>query len=140
MTSSYSVQISNSHKMNVINNPHNIFVPSARGKIQPSSYGITDGVFRLPTDPVFFADFTLTNILVWSTYWIAESANLSNVLASGTAWSSTVVITGMASYSSPTMLVTIRIRKIWYSDFPTQAFHSKTWAGSYIIQVIDPTQ
>ena len=128
---------------NVINNPNLIYVPAARGHIAPNGFGMTDGVFRLPTDPIFFADFTLTNVVAGSSYWIAESANLSNVLASGTAASSTVVISGMASYGTPTMLVTIRIRYssggVVYKTFETQAFHQKVGAGSYIIQELDTT-
>lgn len=128
---------------NVINNPNLIYIPATRGKVSPSCYGLTNGVFRLPTDPVFYADFTLTNVVVGSSYWIAESADLTNVLASGTAGASTVVVSGMASYSTPTMLVTIRIRYssggTVYTPFETQAYHSKSGAGSYIIQTLDPT-
>ena len=128
---------------NVINNPNLIYIPAQRGKMQPSTGGRTDGVFRLPTDPVFYADFTLTNVIVGSSYWIADSSNLSNILASGTAATSTVVVTGMASYNSPTMLVTVRVRYssggTVYIPFETQAFHQKVAAGSYIIQTLDPT-
>ena len=127
---------------NVINDPSLIYSPSQRGKMQPSASGLTNGVFRLPTDPVFYADFTLTNLVVGSSYWIADSSNLSNVLASGIASSSTVVVIGMPSYNSPTMLVTITIRLAsgsFYIPFGTQAFHQKVGASSYIIQTLDPT-
>ena len=122
---------------NVINNPYLIYIPASRGHVTAGLNGLTEGVFRLPTDPVFYADFTLINVVPGSSYWIAQSSNLTNVLASGTAGASTVVVTGMASYDSPTMLVTIRIRKAGYVPFETQAYHQKTGAGSYVIQVTD---
>lgn len=121
----------------VINDPVQIYIPASRGHMAPSGNGLTNGVFRLPTDPVFYADFTLTNLVTGSSYWVAQASDLTNVLGSGTAGSSTVVISGMASYDAPQMLVTIRIRKAGYVAFETQAYHQKTGAGSYIIQTVD---
>lgn len=128
---------------NVINDANCIYVPSARGKMAPSANSLTNGVFRLPSDPVFYADFTISNIVSGSSYWIAQSSNLANVLASGTAGGTSVTVSGMASYDTPQMLVTVRVRKsgsgTYYQPFETQAYHQKTGAGTYVIQSLDTT-
>lgn len=95
---------------------------------------------RTPTDPFFYAPLTLQNIVVGSQYWIAQASNLSNVLATGTAASSTEVIEDVPAYSNP-MLVVIRVRKgtsgVRYWPLETYGYIVKGGTDVWISQVAD---
>lgn len=104
------------------------------------SYGCNDYFnLRLPTDPFFYGTLTIQNVLSGSNYWVAQTSDLTNVLASGTqSGSSDIVITSIPALESP-MLVTIRVRKAGYVPFETNAYLYSTGGLSYIIQVTDAT-
>lgn len=117
------------------------FLPAASGKItsvQPG--GCSVGVFRLPTDPLFFADLTLDNIVVGSRYRVTRESN-GEELATGEAASTTVNLTGLAVYANP-MLVKITVRKGTaapkYEPLDTYVNMTRGTTTAYISQVPDP--
>jgi hypothetical protein len=94
---------------------------------------------RVPSDPYFYGTLTLQNILDGSSYWVAQTADLTNVLGSGTqSGTADIAITNIPALSNP-MLVTIRVRKAGYIDFQTNAYLYSSGGLSYIIQATDPT-
>lgn len=114
-------------------------IPAASGRILPAQYmGV--GVFRLPTDPLFFADLTLQNIAVGSRYRVTRASN-GEELAAGEAASATVNLTGLAVYANP-MLVKITVRKATtapkYQPLDTFVNMGRGVATAYISQVPDP--
>lgn len=109
-----------------------------------TSKSIPNGSFdyfnlRSPTDPYFYGTLTIQNVLSGSNYWVAQTSDLTNVLATGTqSGSSDIVISSIPAVESP-MLVTIRVRKAGYVPFETNAYLYSTGGLSYIIQVTDTT-
>lgn len=105
------------------------------------SHGVWSTVHN-PTDPMFYAEITLENIVVGSRYWVAESADLTNVLATGVAASTTEVLSNVPAYANP-MLVEIRVRKATsgtrYLPFVTYGYLVRAGITAYIAQVEDPT-
>jgi len=97
------------------------------------------GVFRLPTDPLFYADLTLENIVVGSRYRVTRASN-GEELATGVAASTTEVISGVPAYSNP-MLIDITVRNASgtpaYRIFDTAAYLYKTGGSAYILQQLD---
>lgn len=113
-------------------------VPATRGKI--SSSGVESiGVFRLPTDPLFYFSLTLENIVVGSRYRITRQST-GEELATGVASSTTEVISGVPSFSS-NMLMDITIRKASgspnYKIFDTAAYAAQAGSSAYILQQLD---
>lgn len=123
----------------VICNPLMVLVPAQTGRVSPSVSGLTLGVFRLPTDPLFFADLTLENIVVGSRYRVTRTST-GEELATGVAASSTTVIVGLPCFANP-MQVSITIRNAsgapYYRVFDTAAFLARTGATAYILQQQD---
>jgi hypothetical protein len=116
----------------------NAFAPAQSGRVESvGSYGV--GVFRLPTDPLFYASLTLQNIVVGSRYRVTRRDN-GQELATGVAASSTVVIAGVPCYANP-MLVNITVRNAsgtpTYKIFDTSAYISKSGGSAYILQQLD---
>lgn len=97
-------------------------------------------VQRLPSDPLFYANITLQNIVVGSRYWVAKATDLSYVLATGVAESSEVVLTNIQSYSNP-MLIEVRVRKasepVKYQPFVTYGYLVRGGVTIYCAQVAD---
>lgn len=100
---------------------------------------------RLPTDPIYVANLTLQNVSGGSRYWVANAANLSQVLATGTVAGSEdlsydEVIPSVPAYSS-NFLLEIRVRNasgvIKYQPFKTFIPHSVAGASAYVIQTQD---
>ena len=109
------------------------------GRIPPAFlYRI--GAFRLPTDPLFYADLTLENIAVGSRYRVTRDSDGAE-LATGVASSTTEVISGVAVYSSA-MLVKITVRKGTtapkYEPLDAYAYMERGGASAYISQIPDP--
>jgi hypothetical protein len=107
----------------------------------PGMYGI--GTYynqRLPTDPFFFADVIIQNIVAGSRYWIAQATDLTNVLAAGTAGSSKFTVPSIPAYDNP-MLLEIRVRKasepVKYQPYVTYAYLARGGITVYIAQVQD---
>ncbi len=119
----------------IIPHPYNAISPAARGRTAPA-IGQGVGIFRLPTDPLFFAQLTLDNIVVGSRYRVTRRSN-GEELATGVAASTTEVIAGISIYSNP-MLVDITVRNASgspaYSIFDTSAFMTREGATAYILQ------
>lgn len=92
---------------------------------------------KLPTDPLFFADVSLVNIVPDSKFWIAVGSDLLNVLALGQAISSTVTISGVPVYENP-MLIEIRVRSssgfIKYRPLKTYGLVNRDGGTVYISQ------
>lgn len=103
-------------------------------------FGLSLGMARLPTDPLFYADLTLENIVVGSRYRVARASD-GTELASGDALASTVNLTGLPVYTNP-MLVKITVRKGTtahkYQPLDTFANMARGTATAYISQVPDP--
>jgi hypothetical protein len=121
-------------------------VPSPYGTITPASSGLTSatlgvsvGIYRLPTDPLFYASLTLQNIVVGSRYRVTRRDN-GQELATGVAASSTEVIAGVPCYANP-MLVDITVRNAsgspTYKIFDTAAYIGKSGGSAYILQQLD---
>ncbi len=95
---------------------------------------------RLPTDPLFYSDVTLENIIVGSRYWLVPNADESNVLASGTAAATTVELTGIPVYANP-QLLQLRVRKASsgtkYLPLRTYAYQGRDGAFFYVSQIVD---
>lgn len=114
--------------------------------LHPSSTSGSTGqgvnsVQRQSTDPLFWASLLLQNIVTGSAYWIAQTSDLSNVLAAGSAPGGDFSITSIPSIEE-NMLVTIRVRKGTaggkYFPFETQAQIKRTGGVCYVIQTPDP--
>lgn len=100
------------------------------------------GVFRLPTDPLFYASLTLRNIVGGSRYRITRN-DTGAELASGVAAGSGLVdvtISGVACYANP-QLVDIVVRNASasprYKPLNSQAEITKSGATAFIFQVSD---
>lgn len=119
--------------------PQLTVVPAPRPSIAPT-IAASLGVFRLPADPLFFANLTLENIAVGSRYRVTRASD-DLELAAGEAASTTVNLTGIAVYSNP-MLVQIAVRKGTtapkYIPLDAYASMSRGTATAYISQVPNP--
>lgn len=124
--------------MIAIPNPWLTIVPAVRGKI--SSVGnLSSGIFRLPSDPLYYTTLTLDNIVVGSRYRISRhSDNLE--LATGVAASTTEILTGIPVYSSNMLIdITVRLASTspFYKIFDTAVTASPFGVSSYILQQLD---
>jgi hypothetical protein len=122
----------------IIPDTFNAFSPAQSGRVESlGRYGV--GVFRLPTDPLFYASLTLQNIVVGSAYRVTENST-GLLLASGVASSTYEVIAGIPAYSNP-MLVHVAVRKGTTAPkyIPLDAYGniSKSGGTIYISQVPD---
>jgi len=124
--------------MTIIPNPQFQFVPALTGRVYPTTFGSV-GVFRLPTDPLYYMELTLENIVVGSRYRITRQSTGAE-LATGVASSTTEVITGVPVYSSD-MLMAVTVRKASgspnYRIFDTNVYAAKLGASAYILQQLD---
>jgi len=113
--------------------------PAARGKIVSSGGNRSMGTLRLPTDPLYYMELTLENIVVGSRYRITRQST-GQELASGVASSTTEVISGVPVYSS-NMLMAVTVRKASgspnYRIFDTNVYAAKLGASAYILQQLD---
>ena len=96
---------------------------------------------RQPSDPYFYADVKLQNIVVGSAWMLGyyDSGTFTE-LSSGTAVSTDLTISNMPSYGSP-FLLELRVRKsssgIKYKPLKTFTFHSPLGVTIYVSQVVD---
>lgn len=97
---------------------------------------------RLPTDPLFYANITLQNIVTGSRYWVAKADDLTTVLATGIAASSEEVLENMPAYTNP-MLIEVRVRKgtagVRYEPLRMHVYLGRDGAVAYLAQIINPT-
>ena len=111
-------------------------VPSGR---IASTLGASLGVFRLPTDPMFYATLTLQNIVAGSRYRITRH-DTGAQLATGVAASTVEVITGVPCFANP-MQVDISVRNASggtkYKPLETAAFMILAGASAYIAQILE---
>jgi hypothetical protein len=108
-----------------------------------SLLGTSIGVFRLPTDPLFYADLTLRNVVAGSRYRITRTdtgAELATGLVSGSGLVDQV-ISGVACYANP-QGVNVVIRQGTsapkYLAYEAQAQIEKSGGLAFIAQVADP--
>lgn len=123
-----------------IPDPRGTFTPLERGKmVSLANTTATIGVFRLPTDPLFFSGLTLENIVAGSRYRVTRRST-GEELAAGVTASATEVIAGVPAYSNP-MLIDITVRNASgtpaYKIFDTAAYLYKTGGSAYILQQLD---
>ena len=116
------------------------FTPLSRGEmVSLAAMGGTIGIFRLPTDPLFYTNLTLENIVVGSRYRVTR-ASTGEELATGDSASTTVNLTGLPVYSNP-MLVKITVRKGTtapkYQPLDTFVNLTRETATAYIAQISD---
>ena len=118
---------------------HGTIVAVATNRIQPTPTPCSFGVFRLPTDPLYYATLTLQNVVASSRYRVTRADN-GDELATGTGGGSDIVLSSIPCYSNP-MLVNIKIRNASgvtkYKPFETSAYIYKTGGSAYIIQTVD---
>jgi hypothetical protein len=114
--------------------------PQATARMQPSALGLSIGVFRLPTDPLFYADLVLQNIVSGSRYRVIKDDD-GTELSTGVAGSTTVTLTGLPVYANP-QLVKITVRKGTaapkYQPFDTFAYMARGSVSAFIAQIPDP--
>lgn len=117
--------------------PTAILIPAESGKSVSSLLGLTVGVVRLPTDPLFYTDLTLSGIVSGSRYRVTLQASPYTEIATGVASSTEEVLSGLPVYSNP-MLVDIVIRNASggtvYKEFLTAASLSRAVSTAFIIQ------
>jgi hypothetical protein len=103
-------------------------------------WGQGTGVFRLPTDPLFYADLVLQGIVSGSRYRVTK-ADDDTELATGEAGSTTVTLSGLPVYANP-MLVKITVRKGTtapkYQPLDTYAHMTRGSVSAFISQIPDP--
>jgi hypothetical protein len=128
--------------MSVINTGVGTIANAQTGRVSPMLHGHIVGVFRLPTDPLFYADLTLRNVVAGSRYRVTRAdtgAELATGLVSGSGLVDQV-ISGVACYANPQQ-VNITVRNASgtpkYKIFDTAAFITKSGASAYIIQIQD---
>lgn len=125
----------------MIVNPHPLLTisPAGRGYTTGAHIGLSLGVARLPTDPLFYAPLTLENIVVGSRYRVTRASN-GEELATGVASSTSEVLAGVPVFSNP-MLVNITVRNASgspaYRIFDTAAFLGRGGTSAYILQQLD---
>ena len=90
-----------------IPSPFGAIFTASSGRINGTPFG-SIGVFRLPTDPLFYADLTLENIVVGSRYRVTRTSTGAQ-LATGVAAATTTVLVGLPCFANP-MQVSITIR------------------------------
>ena len=97
------------------------------------------GINRLPTDPLFYADLTLDNIIIGSRYRVTRHST-GDELATGVAASTSEVLASLPCYSNP-MQVDITVRNASgspvYRVFDTAASLGRTGGSAYILQQLD---
>lgn len=97
-------------------------------------------VLRAPTDPYFYASLTLQNIIIGSSYLILQESNPSNIIASGIASATSLIISSIAAYENP-MLVEIRLRNSSgtprYLPYTTYGYIISAGTTVYCAQVED---
>lgn len=103
-------------------------------------YGLQSwSIQRSPTDRLYISDLLLQNIVVGSRYLVLREDN-GEVLASGVASSTDVLISGLPAYSD-LMLVEIRVRLSSsipsYLPLTTYARLSRGGVIAYISQTLD---
>lgn len=98
------------------------------------------GVFRLPTDPLFYADLVLQGIVSGSRYRVIKDDD-GTELAAGEASGTTVTLTGLPVYANP-QLVKITVRKGTtapkYQPLDTYAYMARGSVSAFISQIPDP--
>jgi len=125
-----------------IGGKRSILVP-ASSRSRPSGWRNTFAVQRAPTDPYYYANLILQNVIGGSRYRITDSAS-GTELASGLVGGSVatdVTINGLAAYSNPALLrVTIRrgTSAPKYQPFETFTYLYRVGSNAYISQIPDP--
>lgn len=119
-------------------NPDVTVAPAARGKMTATAMQ-ANGVFRLPTDPLYYFTLTLSNIVVGSRYRVTRD-DTGAELATGIASNTTEVIAGIPAFSS-NMLMNITIRNASgspaYRIFDTAAYAAREGTFVYVLQQLD---
>jgi hypothetical protein len=115
--------------------------PATTGKMLGFCQGAV-GAARLASDPLFYADLTLLNVMGGSRYRVTRAdtgAELATGLVSGTVLTD-VTLSGLAVYANP-MLVNITVRNasgtVKYKIFDTAASMVREGASAYILQQED---
>src|SRR5574340_1291854 len=123
----------------VIVTPWVTVCPAHTGNVSPVGGSLTVGAFRLPTDPLFYADLVLQNVVAGSRYRVTRNdtgAQLALDVAPGSSGVVDVTISGVPCYANP-MQVDITIRNAsgspTYKVFNTSAFIDKTGGSAYVI-------
>lgn len=125
-------------------------VPSGFGVILPapsgrlgSVGGVTAGAFRLSTDPLFYADLVLRNVIAGSRYRVTR-ADTGAELASGVVAGSGLVnetISGVACYANP-QAVNVIVRQGTsapkYLPYSGQTEIAKSGGVMFVAQQLDP--
>ena len=88
--------------------------------------------------PLYTLIGVLQNIATGSNYWIAETANLSNVLATGSQSGVANIPISFLS-NSDSLQVTIRVRKFGYVPFETLVTLTSSGGSVYVSQIVDTT-
>src|SRR5574337_879471 len=116
-----------------------IHIPVQTGRVRGSLGGCTVGSFRLPADPLFYADVTLTGLVVGSRYRLTRH-DTGAELAQAVAAATTETVPAVAAYANP-MQVDIDVRMAsgapYYKPFQTAVKLVKGGAVAFILQQLD---
>lgn len=100
----------------------------------------TLAVNRAPTDPYFYANVYIHRAVLGSRYWLVNSADHSQVLATGVIDSDPQVLSSIPSYGSP-MIMHLRLRNASgatkYKQYESEVPHSASGADFYVSQEKD---
>lgn len=123
----------------VINHGWGTVVPAQTGRVGPIAHGEVVGAFRLPADPLFYADVTLTGLVVGSRYRLTRH-DTGAELAQAVAAATTETVPAVAAYANP-MQVDIDVRMAsgapYYKPFQTAVKLVKGGAVAFILQQLD---
>lgn len=117
-------------------------IPTSKSLGLAGGGGILYAEQRSPSDPFFYADVTIDNIVVGSRWMLGytPSGGAFTELASGTASTTSVVVSNVPSYSAP-MQLELRVRKasdgVKYQPLRVYTVHSPNGASFFISQVPD---
>lgn len=125
----------------MIPNASDCFGALGSAKAQPVT-GCALAIIRLPTDPLYYADVSVKNMVVGSRWAIGyDDSGTFTILDEGDCTATDFTIPSAPAYSS-TFLLELRVRKGTtapkYKPYKTYAYHSKQGATIYVSQVADP--
>jgi len=110
-------------------------------KSVPTSMG-TYSQERAPTDPFFYANVDVQNIVIGSRWMLGyDNAGVFTELVSGEASATNFIISNVPAFGSP-FLLELRVRKSSaqpkYKKMNLFGFHSGNGIVMYLSQVLDP--
>jgi len=128
---------------NITPSPYLSLSPAQSNRMAPSNGVKSLGVTKLPTDPLYYADLVLQNVVANTRYRITRrdtGAQLAVGITGSSPSVDDITLSALPAYTNP-MLMDIRLRNASgatkYKPFETSAYLYRTGGSAYIIQVVD---